>query len=370
MRLPTIVTASLLAITVAGCGGLPDGTVATVGDRSITEQQFRHWLTIGVASQREKATDPLALPDPPSFERCARAKLRVASKPAKGQPQPTPASLADECEREYAGQLDAALGFLVNALWLEQEAERQGVRLTDAEVRTAYEAQRTREFPTDEALRSFLTRTKTTEADLRYRVRSSLLGQRLQERIGRQAREVGEADLRAYFQRKRSDYDQPERRDLRVVLAKDRTQALAARRLLASGASWRTVVQRYSIDKASRRSNGLLRDQTRDRSERGLGTAAFSARARTLSDPVESIFGWYVFEVERIRPAVRAQYGTMRERIRSDYVAERTRTLSKRFEEEFTGRWRQRTECAPDYRIELCDNAPEPQSTLPGQPTG
>jgi foldase protein PrsA len=131
---------TLGAAAVIGCGSgdsVPSGSVATVGDEEITQEEFDKWLKTAVSGQAQGAAT--VVPDPPEFTKCVAAK-KDAPVP-KGQEKPSDAALKKQCKQEYDTLKREVMLFLIQAKWVEQEAEEQGVEVSDASVRKSFEDQ-------------------------------------------------------------------------------------------------------------------------------------------------------------------------------------------------------------------------------------
>lgn len=74
-----------------------------------------------------------------------------------------------------AGAGHRALGFLITAMWLEDEAGARGVSVSQAQVRQRLAELEHKSFPKPGALSAFLARSHESEADLLGRVRGELL---------------------------------------------------------------------------------------------------------------------------------------------------------------------------------------------------
>jgi foldase protein PrsA len=142
----------------------------------------------------------------------------------------------------------------------------------------------------------------------------------------------------------------PERRDIRIVLTRERSTALAAKRELLAGATWHSVTRRYSIDRASNRRGGSLPDQWRGTLERRLDRAVFHARVRRIVGPVRTRSGYYVVRVSRIHPAREIPLADARRQARQMLVAKAEEDALLVFVEEFDAKWRARTACATRWR--------------------
>ena len=164
------VGAALLAVALAGgCGDeddgkdgrVPDGAVAVVGDRTVSEE--------AVDSQVET--------------------LRRAQTSSGGA-------------RPGRKQLEQqALAVLLQREWLEQEGERRGVEVDEADVRERWRAAVRNQFPTRKALRRFLH--GQTEAD----VIEQLQLQALSEAIERDIRANAKGNPRKAVKRFRKQFE-------------------------------------------------------------------------------------------------------------------------------------------------------------------
>jgi foldase protein PrsA len=360
------------AVTIVACGGsdsVPSGAVATVGDDEITQEEFDKWLKTAVSGQAQGGE--AVVPDPPQFTKCVAAK-KDAPVP-KGQEKPTDAALKKQCQQEYDTLKREVMLFLIQAKWVEQEAEEQGVEVSQASVRKSFEDQKKQAFPTDKAYNEFIKTSGMTEEDILYRVRLNELQQKLTQKVTEDATKVTDQDVEEYYEKNKRRFAQPERRDLRVVLTKTEAKAEQARDALNDGQSWKKVVNQYSIDEASKAQAGLLPAVAKGQQDKALDDAVFDAKKGELEGPVKTQFGWYVFEVSKITPASQQSLEQSKDTIKNLLRSERQQKALDEFVKDFREDYREQTECADDYRIEECSNAPKKQDTGPasgGNPGG
>src|ERR671915_405699 len=154
---------------LAGCGNnVPSGSVAKVGDETITEEEFDKWLAS--VSQGAAAGGQAAAPDPPEFEKCVTAKW---SQPQpQGAPKPTAAQLKKQCKDEYDQLKGDVMQFLIQAEWVKQEAEEQDVNVSEQEVRNRLEEEKKRAFPGkdgEKRYQDFLKTSGMSEDDILFR---------------------------------------------------------------------------------------------------------------------------------------------------------------------------------------------------------
>jgi foldase protein PrsA len=362
-----LVATGLGAALVAGCGNdVPPDAVAKVGDSVITQDEFDKWLKTASAGQAQGAGAP-APPDPPDFERCVASRKKQPV--PKGQERPTDAQLKKQCKQEFEQLKTEVMQFLIQAEWVQQEAEAQGVEVTDKEVKRSFEQQKKQAFPNEKAYRQFLETSGMTEEDILFRVKLDQLQQKLTQKVTEDAQKVTNADVEEYYNKNKKRFAQPERRDLRVVLTKTEAQARQAKNALDDGQSWKSVVKQYSIDEASKAQGGKLPAVTEGQQERALDQAVFAAKKGQLEGPVETQFGWYVFEVEKISPASQQTLEESRETIRNLLRSQGQQKALDDFIKDFRENYKEKTHCAEDYRVAECANAPK-ESTETGPTQG
>ena len=353
---------------VAGGGGMPGGAVATVGDDAIDKEAFEHWFAVAA---RTSGRPDAEVPQPPDFADCVAGKRKAQPKPAKGKAatKKTDAQLKDECRREYGDLRDRALQLLITQHWIAGEAREVDVSVTDAEVKKAFDEQRKRSFPKDADYDKWLAESGQSEEDILLRVRSDLLQSKIRDRITKGDDTVTQKQIADYYAQNKARFAKPDRRDVRLVLTETRAKAAKAKQALNRGATWRSVAKRYSIDRASRLQGGRLVGVAEGEQEPGFDEALFAAPKGKLRGPVQSQFGWYVFEVLKIERGSQLTLQQAKASIEQLVVAERKQKQLADYGERFREKWRARTECRRGYMIGDCGNAPEPAPTpTPGRP--
>jgi foldase protein PrsA len=364
--LSTLVVAGVGAAVVAGCGNdVPPNAVAKVGDSVITQDEFDKWLKTASAGQSQGGAT--AAPDPPDFNKCVAAKKKVP--PPKGQERPSDSQLKKQCEQQFDQLKTEVMQFLIQAEWVQQEAEAQNIKVTDKEIKRSFEDQKKQAFPTDKAYQQFLKQSGMTEADILFRVRLDQLQQKLTQKITEDAKKVSDQDVEAYYDKNKKRFAQPERRDLLVVLTKTEAQADQAKKALEDGQSWKQVVKRYSIDEASKAQGGKLPAVSKGQNEKALDDAIFAARKGEIEGPVKTQFGWQVFEVTKITEASQQSLKESEETIRNLLRSQGQQKALDDFIKDFRENYKEDTNCSDDYRVAECKNAPE-ESTDTGPASG
>jgi foldase protein PrsA len=353
-----LLTLGAAVITACGSDEVPSGAVAKVGDEEISQDEFDKWLRTAVSGQAQGG--PAVVPDPPEFTKCVAAKKKAPL--PKGQKQQGDAALKKQCEQEYDTLKSEVMLFLIQAEWVEQEAAERGVEVSDASVKKSFEDQKKQAFPTDKAYNEFIKTSGMTEEDILFRVKLNELQQKLTQKVTEDAVKITDEDIQEYYEKNKRRFAQPERRDLRVVLTKTEAKAEQAHNALEDGQSWKQVVKEYSIDEASKAQGGLLPAVAQGQQDKALDDAVFSAKKGALEGPVKTQFGWYVFEVEKVTKASQQSLEQSKDTIRNLLRSERQQKALDKFVKDFREDYREQTECADDFRIAECSNAPKDES--------
>jgi len=148
--------AGLCAAAVAGCGNdLPPSAVAKVGDSTISKEEFERWYKNAAAGASQGGQGgPAVAPDPPDYEKCV-AGLQSQPQP-EGAPKPTEDALKKQCTQQYEDLRDQVMQFLIQAEWVQQEAETRDVSVSDEEVKKSFDDQKKQAFPKEADYQKFL----------------------------------------------------------------------------------------------------------------------------------------------------------------------------------------------------------------------
>ena len=375
--LAVVTTASLAAAGLAACGGesIPGNAVVRVGDTAIKKDAYEHWLSVAALSQASQ-TNPQAaqtgkkpvvsIPEPPDFKRCIADKAKAAPKPAKGQPKPSVTQFKTQCKQEYEGLRDQVLQFLVSSQWIQGEAGDRKVKVTDAEVKKQFDTTKKQSFPKEADYKKFLASSGMTEADLLFRVKLDTLSNKLREAIVKGKDKVSDAQIKAYYDKNKARFAQPERRDLRIVLTKTEAKAKRAKAKLDGGAKFSSIARTFSIDQASKGQGGVLLAVAKGQQEKALDEAVFAADKGELSGPVKTQFGFYVFRVQKITEATQQSQKESTETIKQLLASQNQQKALDAFVKDFRDKWKAKTSCKDGFVTQDCKNAPKPKAGATG----
>lgn len=305
-------------LVLAACGGVPGNSVATVDGDPITKTDYEHWAAV----------------------------VKKLSPDIKGA--------------QARGQV---VSLLVSFRWIDGEAERLDVKVTDAEVAKSYAEQKRQAFPKDSDFLKFIRETGQSEADIKRRVRVELLSNKIQQHVVKGKDKVSEQAISDFYAKNKTRFAQPEKRDLRVVLTQKKTAAERAHAALERGDSWTAVTKRYSIDDTSKAAGGKLPAQARGTLDAALDKAVFGARKGELVGPIKTQYGYYVFTVTGVVAPTQQTLAEAKPAIRQTLVTENQQKALTAFTTDFTQRWREKTQCAEAYKTADCRNGPKPTPT-------
>jgi foldase protein PrsA len=350
------------AAGLAACGGIPGNAVVQVNGTPITKSTFEHWMSVAAASSAATPGEKPVVPDPPDFKACI-AHLEATTPKTKGSKPPSKTLLKKECEQQYKSLQQEVLGFLISSSWVLGEAEALGVKVSDAEVKKQFEKIKNEEFPKAEEFKKFLASSGQTVSDLLLRVKLNMLSTKIQQKIAKKKATVSEAEAEKYYKEHKSQYGNPEKRDLRVILTKNEAEAKQAKQEIESGKSFAEVAKSKSIDPTSKNNGGELPNVTKGQEAKALDEAAFSAKKGVLSGPVKTPFGYYVFEVKGITPGSEEAFSKAKATIKGQLQAQSQQKDLSKFVKEFRKTWTAKTECREGYVVEDCQEYKKPKTS-------
>jgi foldase protein PrsA len=296
--------------------------------------------------------------------------------------QGTGGGVPQEDDPQYELLKEQALSDLILGRWVEGEAEEEGITLTDTEVDQRLDQIKQQNFKDEKEFQRFLEQSAFTIEDAQRRVRLTLLSERIQEEALSGTDDVPAGTVEAFYEENAAQFEQPEARDVRVILNKDEGQVARAAELLSeddSEKSWEEAAKRFSTDEASRNQGGLRSGVIEGQGDAAFDEQVFSAAEGDLVGPFETQEGFYLIQVVKVTEAQTTPLEEASEQITQQLASSQQQTAAQEFESDFVDKWTERTFCAEGFVIERCANAPEParpegappvQSSRPAAPGG
>ncbi len=175
-RLGLLLFGALVVVLFAGFAiaeGLGDPSIPN-GDVALVEEIPG---TIGEVSQAEF--------DKAFLQTAARAGLKEAPKPDNPQ---------------YQDVRDAAMGDLLDSIWIQGEAEEMGVEVTPRQIEAELAQIKKQNFKTEAEFKKFLITSNFTQADVDERVKLQLLSTQIQQKITEGTPEPSSSQVEDYYE--------------------------------------------------------------------------------------------------------------------------------------------------------------------------
>lgn len=364
-----LVGLATVSLALNACGtstSIPANAVANVDGTPITKVDYLKWATITAKGSAQGGV--AVVPDPPTYARCIAA-LRKQTRVRRGQPKPSEATLRSQCQTQNTAMMQQAMSTLIQERWIEKEADNQDVSVTKGEVERQLATTKRESFPNEAAYQRFLKQTGMTAADVLERIRVQALATKITRKIEDSSGSVSSTQVSSYYNRNKTQFTVPERRDVQMILTRGQAKAKAAKAAVQGGTSWAAVAKKYSTDAASKATGGEIKGIAKGQRDRAFDQAAFTAKKGVLVGPVKGQFGWYLVRVAAITPGRQTSLNEARAQIRAILQQQGSQQKMASFVRDFQKRWRSKTNCRTGYIVELCSNAPKPRTSSTAAPT-
>ena len=281
------------------------------------------------------------------LQQAVQAKLKKPPKPG---------------EDKYEELKTAALGELLDTIWIQGEAEEQGISVTPKQIATELEQIKKQNFKTEAEFKKFLKTSHFTRQDVLARVKLQLLSTQIQEAITKEAPPPTESEIADYYNTaKDTQFTTKESRDVRVVVNKDEAKVEEAKKLLEkddSPASWKKITAKFSSDPTTKSKGGLQPGLSEEllQSQPELKDAVFGNPTGVLVGPVEVQGQFFVLEVQKLKPAKVQTLNEVKAQIGPQLTQQLAQEVFSEFVAEYQSKWQSRTFCAEGYVIERCAN--------------
>ena len=178
---------------------------------------------------------------------------------------------------------------------------------------------------------------------------------------------VSEDDIKQAFEARHGQYDRPERRQIRQVVLADEARAREIAQLWQAGADWETV--EAAATAAGGQAMALPMGDKASLPIPALADAAFTALPQSVTDPVQSPFGWHVIGIEAVEAAQIFTLDQLRDQLRRDVAKDRALDLAyergNKVEDALAGGMTL-AEAAPRFGLVLVNTTLDPGGRSPG----
>jgi parvulin-like peptidyl-prolyl isomerase len=279
--------------------------------------------------------------------------------PKEGTPQ------YDELEK-------TAFSEVLDRVWIQGEAEEMGISVTPEEVTDELEKLKKKAFKTEAQYQKFLKDGNFTQADVDERIEIQMLSEQIQKQAAEVATTPSDDEVEEYYEAaKATQFTQPETRDVRFIVNKDKEKIDEALALLEkdnSNGSWARVAKEFSAETTSKDRGGLQKGVVEGLFPE-LDSEIFSAPPAQVEDPIEAKQGFTIFEVDKVNPEKVQSLAEVESQISSQLGEQAQQQASARLIRNYGSKWTSRTFCADDFTIERCANFEgdsRPTSAPPG----
>lgn len=262
-----------LAVLAAGCGGsstasLASDDVAVVGSKEITKDQFQ-------------------------------ALMDRAKKSYDAQKRSFPKAGSTEYE-QLKGQ---AITFLVQRAEIAEQAEKMGVDVSDAKVDKEIERYKKQFYGgSTERYEKAVRQQGLTDDQAREEIRAQLVSQEVFKKVTGEVK-ITDGDIKAYYNSHKSQYVQPESREVRHILVQKKALADSLYAQLKGGANFAKLAKRYSKDPGSAAQGGKL-TVSKGQTVPQFDKTAFALKKGELSKPIKTQYGYHIIQaLSAVKPS-------------------------------------------------------------------
>jgi parvulin-like peptidyl-prolyl isomerase len=254
-----------LALLAAACGGTTSATlgsddVAVVGDQQISKEQFQQLMA------RAKK----------SYDQQKRAFPKAGT-------------------MEYEQLKGQAITFLVQQAEVEAQAKKLGVDISDERVDNEI-ARYKKQFygGSDARYEKAVKQQGLTDEQARDAIRQQLVSQALFKKVTGDVK-ASDADIKAYYDTHKTQYVQPESREVRHILVTKKALADSLYQQLKNGGNFAKLAKQYSKDPGSAANGGKL-TVSKGQTVPQFDKSAFSLKTGQISQPVHTQYGYHIIQ--------------------------------------------------------------------------
>jgi foldase protein PrsA len=275
------------------------------------------------------------------LQQVAQAKLKKPPKPGG---------------KKYEELKAAALGELLDTIWIQGEAEELGISVTPKQISTELAQIKKTNFKTPAEYQEFLKTSNFTKADVLARVKLQVLSTQIQEQVSNEAPPPSSAEIADYYDNsKESQFTTKESRDVRLIVNRNKAQVEKAKAALDrdhSVAGWKKAAAKYSSDPTTKSKGGLQNEISEESVQGPLRKAVFDGGTGEVRGPFVLQGNFFVVEVVKLNPEKVKPLGEVRTQISSQLAQQQQQEFFSEFVSDYQSKWTSRTFCADDFKVE------------------
>ena len=196
---------------------------------------------------------------------------------------------------EYQALQTQAVAFLVQRAEYAREADKLGVKVTDAQIQQKVDGVKKQYFGGNEKkFEAGLKAQSYTLAALRDDARAQLVSEGIYKDITGNVK-ISDAEAQQYYDQNIDRYKVAESRVVRHILVKTKDEADQIRSEIENGADFATLAKEKSQDPGSKDQGGKL-TVSKGQTVAPFDKAAFSLDTNQLSGPVKTQYGYHLIQ--------------------------------------------------------------------------
>jgi parvulin-like peptidyl-prolyl isomerase len=274
LRILLPIAALVVALIAAGCGGgstkVPADAVAVVGKQTIARSAFD-----GLIAQAKRSY---------------KAQKRVFPKAGT---------------QEYRALQTQAVQFLVQRQEFAEKATGLGVAVGDKQVEDRLNQIKKQYFGGNEKrYQQQLKAQGLTDPEVHEDIRAQLVSEGIFNKVTKDVK-VSDKQIQDYYNAHKSQYGQPQSRDVRHILVKSQklAQKLSTHLRADKGSDFAQLAKKYSQDPGSKNQGGKL-TISKGQTVPQFDQQAFALATNAISAPVKTQFGYHIIQpLSDVRPA-------------------------------------------------------------------
>jgi parvulin-like peptidyl-prolyl isomerase len=154
-----------------------------------------------------------------------------------------------------------------------------------------------------------------TEKQVRNDIRAQIVSEKIFEQVTKDVK-VTDSDIEAYYTKNKTQYSQPQSRDVRHILVKTKKQADDLYAQLQNGGDFAALAKKFSEDTGSKANGGKL-TISKGQTVAPFDATAFLLKKNEISKPVKTEFGYHIIQpLSDVKPAKTTPLKDVKESIR------------------------------------------------------
>lgn len=217
--------------------------------------------------------------------------------------------------KQYGSQV---LDTLISDKVIELEAKKKNVTVSQKAIQSQLDTLAT-QYGSEEALKSALSSNNMTISDAKKSIKTYLLTKKLIE----PSLNITDKELKSYFQKNKSTYNQAAQVKASHILLNDKKTAKTVLAKLKDGEDWDKLAKEYSQDSSNATNGGNLGYFTKSDMDENFAEVAFSLKVGETSDIVKSSFGYHIIKVTGKKAAKEANFADVKDKVKEAVIEQK-----------------------------------------------